>query len=180
MFLVGRLVSLSGGIGLFLASFFAWFWGMGRGFRMVENAWQGEESLAAVILMLIAMLLLAVGWAWGRGWLALGILELILSVVCFGLILFYIVYNNRPVIIRGHQYPTGIGAGALMGLFSSAVMIVGSILNLSSGGPIPRDEEIALEMDDEEDDWGEPPRQRRRRRRPPAPRRTSRRRLQEE
>lgn len=173
MFLASRIVSLSGASGLFLASFFNWYWGEGGGIRRYENAWQNAESITAVILMLVAMTLLAVGWAWRSGWLAMGILELILTIVCFGLTIFFILHNKEPVIVFGRSIPSGVGVGAWIGLLSCVVMIVGTILNLSSGGPFPREEDEVYAEFDERDEWDEPPRRRGPRpvRRPPPRRR---------
>ena len=178
MFLSSRIVSMVGGAFVLLASFLTWFWGQGD-FLFEENAWQGEESLAAVICMLVAMALLAAGWIAKRGWLAMGIIELVLSLVCFGLTLYYILYNREPVVVNDRRYPTGIGAGAWIALGASVVMMIGGILNLSSGGPLrdPELEDYEYEGDDpprrrrrrppreydDRDDWDEPPRRRRRR-----------------
>jgi hypothetical protein len=173
MFLASRIVSLVAGTGFFLASFLTWFWGEGGGYRRYENAWQGEESLAATICFLIAMGLLGVGWGWRGGWLILGIIELLLLIVCFGLTTFYILHNKEPVIVYGLRYPTGIGVGPGFGLLFSVVMIVGSILNLCSGRMRWQKDEIDEWEDrplrrrrprdhDEYDDWDEAPRRRRR------------------
>jgi hypothetical protein len=183
MLLASRIVGLTGGVSFFVASFFTWYWGEARGIRHTEIAWQGEESLAAIICMLIAIMLLGVGWAWRDGWLAMGILELILTIACFGLTIFHIIHNSQPVIVYGQKYPSGISAGPWIGLFAGVVMIVGAILNLCSGGPFP----TAVEYDDDEydppprrrrpreyddhDDWDEPPRRGRRRPQPRPPRR---------
>jgi hypothetical protein len=178
MFLASRIVSLIGAVGLFVASLLTWYWGEGRGIRVHQNAWQGEESLAAVIVMLVAVTLLALGWAVRGGWLVFGILELILNLVSFGLIVFFILHNQEPVVVSGRTVPTGIGAGAWIGLVSAVAMIVGAILNLPSGGPYPRrcnegGDDLFL---DEEDEWEDLPRRRRPRpsrpvRRPPPRRR---------
>ncbi len=135
MLLASRIVSLVGGAGFFLSTFFTWYWGEDRGIRRTEIAWQGEESLAAIICFLIAMTLLAVGWALPKTWLPLGIIELILAIACFGLTIFHMIHNSQPVVVYGRELPSGIGAGPWVGLFSSVAMIVGAILHLCSGGP---------------------------------------------
>jgi hypothetical protein len=174
MLLASRIVALAGGAGFLAASFLTWYWGEGQGVRHTEIAWQGEESLAAVICMLAAIALLGVGWAWREGWLALGILELILGIACCGLTMFHIIHNSQSVVVNGRELPGGIGAGAWVGLFFSVVMIVGAILNLCSGGP----DRAYLEEEDDDaprrrrppredfdrDEWDESPR----RRRPPS------------
>ena len=180
MLLASRIIALTGGAGFFVASFLTWYWGEGRGVRVVEIGWEGEESVAAIICMLLAMALLAVGWAWADGWLAMGILELLLGIGCFGLTLFHIIHNSQPVVINGRELPTGIGAGPWVGLVASVVMIVGAILNLASGGPyrVVLDEEYEYEeappprhrRPREPEDWQDLSRRRRphpARRRPP-------------
>ncbi len=192
MLLAGRIVSIVGGAGVLLASFLTWFWGAGE-FPLEENGWQGAESVAAVVCMLLAIGLLAAVWISGRGWLALGIVQLVLCVLSSGLTLYFILYNSEPVIVSGRHIPTGIGAGAWLALGSSVVMIVGGILNLASGGPL---REAEVDYDEEEDDYDRPPRRRRRprehddrddwdetprrRRRPPPQSRRPRRREMEE
>lgn len=157
MLLASRIVSLVGGTGFFLSTFFTWYWGETDGIRHSEIGWAAtEESLAAIICFLIAVTLLAVGWALPKTWLPLAILELILVIVCFGLTIFHMLYNSEPVVVYGREIPTGLGAGPWIGVVSSVVMIVGSILNLCSGGP-----SRALVVDEEEDDDYEPPRRRR-------------------
>ena len=161
MLLASRIVSLVGGAGFFVASFFPWYWGESDGFRRTENAWQGEESLMAVLCVLLAMTLIAVGGALPKTWLPVGILQLILVIACLGLTIFHILHNSQPVVVYGRTIPTGIGAGPWVGILASVVMIVGSILNLCSGGPL----RLAVEdyEDDDEEDRPRRPRPRRRR-----------------
>lgn len=156
MLLASRIVSLVGGVGFFVASLLTWFWSESDGIRRTEIAWQGEESLWATICFLIAITLLAVGCAVPKAWLPLGIVELILVVFSFGLTIFHMIYQSHPVVMYGRELLKGIGAGPWVGLFSSVVMIVGSILNLCSGGPFRSEVEY---MEEEEDDA--PPRRQR-------------------
>lgn len=160
MLLASRIVSLVGGAGFFVASLLTWYWGESDGIRRSEIAWQGEESLAAVICLLLAIALLAVGWAVPKAWLPLGIIELILAIACFGLTIFHMIHNSQPIIIYGRELKTGLGAGPWVGLFSSVVLIVGSILNLCSGGPFRTQAEYIEEEDEDPPPRRRPPRRR--------------------
>ncbi len=173
MFLASRIVALIGGLAFIVASFLTWYWSRFQD----ENAWQNAESVTAAVCLILALIALVVGWAWRNGWLAMGILELLLLIVCFGMTIYFILDNQQPPELRFRREAAGIGAGAWMGLGCSLVAMVGGILNLCSQGPVS-----SVVIYDEEQDYEEPRRRRPRnedeppRRRRPRPEQQRRRR----
>lgn len=135
MYLASRIVLFVSGVLMLVASFLTWYAGRtfkaGRpGISHTEMAWQGEESLAAVLILLLLAVLGAAGFFWRKGRLWLGVLEMIGAVVCLVLILFFIVHNSGVTTIRNVRIESRIGPGAYLGLATTFGLLVAAALGI--------------------------------------------------
>lgn len=127
---VGRLLLLAGaGIAL-VSSFLTWFWGGKPGEVTYEIAWGGEESLFAVLCAVVGGIAGLVGAVKRSRSAALAFVGLAGGLGCVVLALIFVNYNSETLVVFGETIPTGIGAGAYVGIVGGALMSLGGLLEV--------------------------------------------------